>query len=447
MRTLGIAVFVALLALATRGHAQSQTGQVSGTVYDSVARAPLRGAIVQMVAPAGSPLFTDSTDSRGRFSFGAVPPGRYFLEFTHAVLDSLALTPPLSQVEVKADETVRASLAVPSSETIITSTCRTTPADSATLFFGVLRDARTKAGLDSGHVRARWTEIVIDTAGINSSEKGSSARSGRDGWFATCGVPPATDFIVQAVHGTDSTGIAVVTMPPHGLLRFDLDIGGVATIRGRVTSQGRPVPNARVRSGGDLRSAYTDSAGLYRLSGVAAGTQTVDVRALGYAPDASSVNLAPDAETEKNVELTTVKRVMDTIKVVAQRVYSLDSQGFERRRRAGWGGTFFDENMVRRRSPYSVMQLLYDVPTLQVERSGFETAVRFRRMGRLCEPAFFLNGVRMPSELLADLDLFVRPHELGGMEVYRGQTPAEFFAPGNCGAVVVWTKRSPRPVR
>jgi hypothetical protein len=446
MRTLAVAV-LAVLAVSARGAAQQPVGEVSGTVYDSVARGPLRGAIVQMVALGGAPLFTDSTDERGRFAFKAVPAGRYFVEFTHPVLDSLALTPPLSQVEVKDGQTARASLAVPSPETIITSTCRTTPADSATLFFGVLRHARTKAGLDSGLVQARWTEIVIDTAGIHSSEKRSSARTSRDGWFATCGVPVATDFIVQAMHGTDSTGIAIVTMPPHGLLRFDLDIGGVATIRGRVTSQGRPVPNALVRSGGDMRSAYTDSAGQYRLSGVAAGTQTVDVRALGYAPDASAVHLAPDAETEKNVELTTVKRVMDTIKVVAQRVYSLDSQGFERRRRAGWGGTFFDEDAVRRRAPYSVMQLLNDVPTLRVERSGFETAVRFRRMGRLCEPAFFLNGVRMPSELLADLDLFVRPHELGGMEVYRGQTPAEFFAPGNCGAIVVWTKRSPRRAR
>lgn len=392
-------------------------------------------------------MFTDSTDARGRFSFGQVPPGRYFVEFTHRVLDSLALVPPLSQVEVRAGETARARLAVPSPATIITSTCGTSPADSATLFLGVLRDARTKAGLDSGRVRARWTEIVIDSAGINSSVKSSEARSSAEGWFATCEVPSGTEFVVQAVRGADSTGMAVVTMPPHGILRFDLDIGGVAAIRGRVMSQGRPVPNARVRSGSDLRSAYTDSAGQYRLSGVAAGTQTVDVRALGYAPDASPVNLAPDAETEKNVELTSVKRVMDTIKVVGQRVYSLDSQGFERRRRSGWGGTFFDENAVRRRSPYSVMQLLYDVPTLRVERSGFETAVLFRRMGRLCEPAFFLNGVRMPSDLLADLDLFVRPHELAGMEVYRGQTPSEFFAPGNCGAIVVWTRRSPRRAR
>lgn len=444
MRTLRITILAAL-AISSRAAAQ-QTGGVSGTVYDSVARAPLRGAIVQIMAPAGAPSFTDSTDERGRFSFRAVPPGRYFVEFTHPVLDSLALDPPLSSAEVAADATTRLSLAVPSPTTIIAQTCGTTPADSAALLFGVVRDARTGRTLDSGRVTVRWTEIVIDARGFTSSEKRASAAS-RAGWFATCGVPAGTEVVAHAAHGADSTGIAVLTVPAHGLLRFDFDIGGVATIRGRVTSDGRPVHNARVRAGGDEPFAYTDSGGAYRLVGVPAGTQTVDVRALGYAPHATPMSLRPDAETEINVELTTVKRVMDTIQVVAQRVYSIDAVGFERRRKTGLGGTFFDADLVRRRGPYSVMQLLHELPSVRVQQLGLERTVVFSRMGSECTPAFFLNGVRMPSDLLGELDLFVRPHELEGMEVYRGQTPPEFYSPDGCGAVVVWTRRSPRRAR
>lgn len=444
MRALRIAV-LAWLAISSPVWAQ-QTGEVTGTVYDSVARAPLRGAIVQIVALTGAPSFTDSTDARGRFTFRAVPVGQYFVEFTHPVLDSLALELPLSSADVRDDATTRLSLAVPSSATIITQTCRTTPADSAALFFGMLRDARTGRGLDDGRVTVRWTEIVIDRSGFNSTQKNVFASS-RDGWFATCGVPAATEVVAHATHGADSTGIAVLTVPAHGLIRFDFDVGGQATIRGRVTSEGRPVYNARVRAGAEERFAYTDSSGAFRLGGVPAGTQTVDVRALGYAPHAAPMSLRPDAETEMNVELTTVKRVMDTIRVIGQRVYSIDAIGFERRRKAGWGGVFIDGDATRRRGLYSVMQLLHELPSVRVQQTGLERTVVFSRMGSECTPAFFLNGIRMPSDLLGELDLFVRPDELEGMEVYRGHTPAEFFTTDGCGAVVVWTRRSPRRAR
>lgn len=418
--------------------AAQQPGSVSGTVYDSVARAPLQGAIVQMVPPAGTPMYTATTDARGRYTIPDAPPGKYFIEFVHSALDSLALEPPLRAVEVHAAQMAKMDLAIPAPSTIVTQTCRTTPADSAALFFGVLRDSRSRIGIDSGHVTARWFELIIDAAGLNKQERSASSRTNAEGWFAMCGIPANTEVVVAASHKADSTGMSVVNIPADGLRRFDLDIGGVATVRGRIVSRGRAVENARVRVGAEERATYTDSAGNYRLGGVRAGTQTIDVRALGYAPETKALALSPDTDTVIDIELTTVKRVMDTIKVVAERVYSIDAVGFERRRRAG-GGMFFDENTVRRRSPFSVMQLLYDVPTFRLVQSGFEKTILFRRLGQLCQPAFYLNGVSMPSELLSDLDLFVRPHQLEGMEVYRNSGPAEFHNP--CGSIVVWTKR------
>ncbi len=249
-----------------------------------------------------------------------------------------------------------------------------------------------------------------------------------------------------------STGVTLVKVPADGLVRFDVAIGGTTSVRGRVTSRGNPVENARVRAGGDERGAYTDSAGNYRLAQLPAGSQTIEVRALGYAPQATPVTLVPDSAATIDFELTTVKRVMDTIKVVAERVYSIDRMGFERRRR-GAAGTFFDSDIVRRRSPYSVLQLLYEVPSIRVLGSGFQRTFIMRGGTGLgfngCPPAFFLNGARMPADMLSELDLFVRPHELEGMEVYRGMVvPPEFNVSGACGAIAVWTKRNPRsPMR
>lgn len=436
---------VVLLVVASTSAAQ-QTGEVGGTVYDSVGRAPLRNAVVHMVPPAGAPLYSATTDAHGRYSIRGVPPGRYFVEFQHHVLDSLALEPPLRSLEVHAGETTTQDLAVAAPATIVASTCKTSPADSTGLFFGMLRDSRTQMGLDSGQVTVRWFELVIDTSGLNNGQRFVAARSSRDGWFAMCGVPAAADVLVQASHADDSTGLSLVTVPPHGLVRFDLDVGGRARVRGRIMSRGRPVLNAQVRPAGTERAAYTDSSGAYRLTGVAAGTQTMEVRALGYAPQTAPTTLAPDSEAVLDVELTTVKRVMDTIQVVAQRLYSIDAVGFERRRRSA-PGIFFDAEVVRRRGPYSVMQLLWEVPWLQVHQTGFDREVVMRAGRRSCIPTFFVNGMQMPGELLSELDLFVRPHELEGMEIYRSgaTTPAEFRS--GCGAIVVWTRRLPKPKR
>jgi hypothetical protein len=433
-----------LVNLMMASQALAQTGSVSGIVYDSVARAPIRGAVVQMVPPSGAPLFTASSDARGRYAIADVPAGRYFIDFVHGALDSLALEPPLRAVEVRPGESAQVDLFVPAPASIIQQTCQTSPGDSLGLFFGILRDTRSGIGLDSGHVSVRWFELVIDASGMNRHERFASSATNREGWFGMCRVPANTEVVVQGSHGSDSTGMTIVNVPGHGLRRFDLDIGGVAAVRGRIVSRGRPVYNARVRVGSEERAIYTDSSGAYRIGAVPAGTQTVDVRALGYAPETKAITLAPDSETVIDLELTTIKRVMDTIQVVAQRLYSTDALGFERRQRRG-GGTFFDSDDARRRASFSVVQLLQEVPTLRVAQSGFEKQILFRMGSRYCVPAFFLNGVMMPSDLLAELDLFVRPQELEGMEVYRNNLmPAEFMSANNCGAIVVWTKRVPR---
>src|SRR5882672_9337791 len=60
-------------------------------------------------------------------------------------------------------------------------------------------------------------------------------------------------------------------------------------------------------------------------------------------------------------------------------------------------------------------------------------------------PMPVVDGSRMPSELLGELDLLVRPEEVGGVAVYNSpiQTPAEFRGFSDCGAIVIWT-RPPR---
>ena len=88
---------------------------VSGAVYDSLARAPLAGAVVQLVAADSPARFgqTVFSDSLGRYAVPDVPVGRYRVGFFHPMLDSLGVEPPLREVQVDGQNPVRADLAIP----------------------------------------------------------------------------------------------------------------------------------------------------------------------------------------------------------------------------------------------------------------------------------------------------------------------------------------------
>ena len=59
-----------------------------------------------------------------------------------------------------------------------------------------------------------------------------------------------------------------------------------------------------------------------------------------------------------------------------------------------------------------------------------------------CEPAIYINGQWMNGLTSGDLDGFIRPTEIAGIEVYMaGQVPTQFQPGlGGCGSLVFWTK-------
>ena len=95
-------LLVSLLAAAgpTPLPGQSAGGAISGVVYDSIARRPLPGALVQVVAVEGARHFSNSTitDSLGRYRLSNVPGGRFMLGFLHPLLDSLGIEPSALQI-------------------------------------------------------------------------------------------------------------------------------------------------------------------------------------------------------------------------------------------------------------------------------------------------------------------------------------------------------------
>lgn len=426
-------------------------GEVFGTVYDSVARAPVAGAIVQLVFAAKPEMavFSATTDSRGRYSIAGIPPGRYVGGFDHIALDSLGLDAPLRLVDVRAGERNAFNLAVPSPSTIVRQACgQSGKADSTGLLIGLLRDARTGNPLTQGTVNAHWQEFVLDSSGFHQLAKGATAVAGPSGWFALCGIPGLVDVAIVSWVGGDTTGAVAVSVPVDGLRRHDLSLGGTAVVRGVVVSdRKRPIPNAHVEVAGRERGALTDSAGGFRLGDIPAGSQTLDVRALGYARIDMPVVLRAGTDTTVAFTLTSVGHLLDTMRVFGRRVYNRDSNGFGRRKRMGLG-YFLDQETVQRLHPTDVIQLMYHVPSLRIIHGAFERRIMMRGTTGPCEPELYIDGMRLPNDFLRDLDMVVRPAEIDGIEVYTaGQAPPQFTSFRGCGTILIWTRAPVRPAK
>src|SRR5215510_3460868 len=137
-------IFLCFSVAVAAGRLSGQT--IPGRIYDSVAKAPLVGATVQLVpSKLGSmPPMQATTDSGGKYTLNGVPTGAYVLGFYHGVLDSIGIEPPFVRIEVGGGGTdkptsLRVDLGVPGPARIIAATC------------GPPRDT-TSLGMVAGHL-------------------------------------------------------------------------------------------------------------------------------------------------------------------------------------------------------------------------------------------------------------------------------------------------------
>jgi len=135
-----------------------------------------------------------------------------------------------------------------------------------------------------------------------------------DGRFALEDVPPGVyDLRVQA-SGFIRTNATSVTVDEAKTATASVQLERGATVVGRVTSQGRPLPDVMVslafnREDGTSmtmnRPQTTDANGEFTMDGLPAGTHRFDVRSVsaGYVPKTVSATVTPPNETRIDVEL------------------------------------------------------------------------------------------------------------------------------------------------
>jgi hypothetical protein len=460
---------------------------VHGTVFDSLTRTPLSGARVSFVPAAalGTPPLAITTDANGSFEI-ALASGRWLAAIEYPLFDALGVDLPARPVDVPRAKEFALTLVTPSPETVTRAFCGPRPHASDVAVVGMVRAGKAAAGLDSVEVLVQWVTLTLGRNGYARTVETRSARTSRDGWYVLCGVPAGADVVAWAERRGATTGTIETTLP-RAPSRLDLVLdttvraasasieaaadsvvgrnstaarntagarandarrppmpNGTARYRAMVRDvAGHPVPNARART---LGHGYvlSDERGAVLLDSLPGGSQTLEVLAVGFAPDRRVVEASTGNTAVDTVVLASLKSLLDTIRVTAGR----DEVGFEARRR-GQVGQFITAADILRENPRTTSSLLRtrEGVRLDYDRDG-NAHIMTSVAGRPCRPLVLIDGfpaAPVPTvKGVPDVNWAFLPPEIGGVEIYTNpaQIPAKFAIWGDrsCGAIMFWTR-------
>ena len=489
-----VAILITLGAICSSVAAQMPAAQargvITGVVFDSLVRnAPLPGAEITIDGTDLSAV----TDAAGRFTVEHVPKSRAVVRFYHPLLDSLGFGSAPVAVDVPDSGRVAARLATPSPARLRSALCAGAQPASTGVVLGRVRNVDDGAPLAGATVNASWSEWSIGGGGMVRTDRHATTTAIRTGAFALCGVPNDVPVVIRAAADGHVTGLVEIDLARKLFGVRDLavsvtDSGSLATELARMDSTlargdsvratgasivtgvvrgsgGRIVDRAQVAMLGYPVAVRTGSDGQYALTQLPAGTQTVDVRSLGFAPVRLTIDLGTGERRSLDVTLDDAKaQDLAPVNIVGKGT-RLDRTGFDDRRKAGLGQYITDED-IKRRGVYDTQQALWSVLGARVIWTGSANAVVFTResggvtrartgtgfddvafsgsglSGRTCGPVYWVDGTWFGA-IGDDIDRVVRPHDIRGMEVYvnPGAAPPTYRRGGDeCGIVLIWTK-------
>ena len=461
-----------LLTLALRAPADAQQASASlptasaiGTVFDSIRMRPLVGARVRLDTTSIDAI----TDAVGRFHLEGIPPGAHSLRVEHPVVDTIGIVLGSPPELYAAGESKAQELATPSPETLVELLC--SPAWRArgrAALMGRVYEADTGTPATGAKVSLVWYEIDL-TGGVRRAPRVREAIVGPGGIYRICGLPAQLEGRAQVLRGMMTSGdipivfgqdvLALRSMsiaapgavaaaptagsPDSSARGSPVTVLGRARLTGRVLNKaGHPLVGARVQLDGTTRAATTRTTGDFTLDSLPSGTQTVTVRLLGYAPIERAVDLSAREPQSVTLTLENFVPVLEAVRVNAQRERALDDIGYARRKRAGQG--WFVEGDRINRNSQNFSDVLRGAPGIRVTQSMNRQVIQSSRdpMGGCVN--IWVDGTQWQQMEPGDVDDFVKPHELGAIEVYSpSTTPAEYQPAGrsSCSTIVAWTSR------
>ena len=438
------------------------TGYLQGVAHDSIHGGPLVDAMVQLEG-------TDRigvADSLGRFLVDSVKPGSYRVLIDHPILDTLGIALATQPMVFGANEVTRVVVAVPSGEFLASKFC--TPARrnlGPGVLVGRVREPDSEVAAVGARVSFVWYDpdpVGLPSGVATKMKKVPRVREttvAEDGTYRLCGLPEKFEGKLQAQRKDGGTTAEVAVSQDGNVLTLrSMSVAprvvasdstgarvqrkGTARVSGRVTnSAGAPVPNARVGLMGHDASTVTRANGEFTLDSLPAGTQSLIVRQLGYAPTEVPVELSGLTPRRVTVKMGAYVPELTAVEVVSRRDQGLDQVGFLGRKRMSAGGHFITPEQIEARKASRFTDLLTSVPTIRVSGNMGQTMLTATRGGGGCVN-LVVDGSRWQQLGPGEIDSFLQATEISAIEVYAGsQVPIEFTSVGSdCSVVVVWTK-------
>jgi hypothetical protein len=436
--------------------ATARSSRIVGIVVDSIHKSGLEGADV-IVSGMSSPV---TTDALGRFTIDSLAPGTYQVGVFHPLIESLGLTLASKPFSVGRDSTGVVNLAIPPVTTLASRYCGAATAPKGTaVVAGRVLDPDNADPLPGATILLSWVDMTVSRqAGVRHTPHELRTESDSAGAFKFCGLPNDLDASLEVTRSGVSTGEvefstrgAPFTFENLAIARSSAALGR-GMVRGTVLSvDNRPVGNARVEAPGRGVAVVTKDDGTFNLDGVPIGTQLIIVRRLGFEPARINVNVSSRQPTDLKVTLGPSAPVLDAVLVTARRNYALEKSGFVARQRAGWG-KYFTREQIQKANPYNLTDFLSNVPGIQVVHGLGGASVNDRRVRTILGGGrgggcthIWIDGFEWNIAEAGDIDAFVSPGDIIGLEVYKErEIPVQYMprADQTCPAVVilVWTR-------
>jgi len=462
--------------LATPGPDVPRT--IAGTLFDSIAQRPLRGAHVH-VADLNRETVADST---GAFRFDSVSVGIHTVWADHPALDALGLFSLGTRVDVTPQVVNTVPLAIPSFATLWQRVCGTVArADtSAGFVFGGVRADSAGASRPAAVVNIAWR---ADSAhGIAASSVKATADS--TGSYVACGVPSAQSVTIFATDGAIATPRASLRLGAARIARRDLvlsamstaaegvaDTSGVATngtthLLRVVSPDGKPVGYANVSIGGGT-TRITNEKGELGLGAGRIHAATTSIKRIGFTPWFGTIDF-PDTASVVTVTIAhAASQYLAEVRITGQRNPSSPFvQGFYdrwlQRQQGLLSATFIGPEELEFRHPDEISTMLRGRSGVDVKLyvgpgsiPGYHQLMAMSADTPNCPMAIVIDGKQHYPDLIPGtgpphgapvyatfLDQIIPVDEIMAIEIYArgGNVPISLQVNDTrCGVIAVWT--------
>lgn len=439
-----------MLALAVSAHAQSPSvAAVRGTVFDSVANAPLRGAVVQaaLIDSTGRSaprVFSTTADDAGRYRIDSLPAGKFAIGFQHNSLSALGLESPLVAFQLAGTADMVIDLAIPGGATVRAVQC---PGGQATdgMLAGLVLDASRGGTLVGATVAVSWVEMAVVGGTLRTVPRRIVSPVGDDGTYLACGIASGSALNVEVAMAGYRELIGEITVPDSGTLRRDFRLADTAGARGANAVGGR-VTYANGDGVSSGRAAITAlgmdvpiADGTFSIPGVPAGTWLLEARVIGYEPLAMLVDVVDGVPLQVPIKLGDKVQLLDAVNIVGQMSGSLKVlTEVAERGRTSFGTTFLPGNswMQNALYPADVLRAARGFTYLSLDR------VRARGCGHQSgKLIIYLDGNKFDG--MEAINNMVQMRDILAIEAYPDMigVPAKWRTSDACAVIAIWTKR------